>query len=187
MINPLKMLPLLSKLKSLPVLLTVAFLSGAGVTAYSLNVYHKAELADELTASLKQEKQAVTDAIIESDRIRALDQKYYEKEVADVKKLKATIKYVEKEVPKYVPENESCNYRVGAVGMLNLARRPDLEEQLMSEAAKLSDEALNAITTHSQLAEIQSNIQCAERYNELAASHDKLVDYLMELENKPKK
>jgi len=171
---------------SLPVIAVTAFLAGSSVAAYTSHVFHKAALSDELTEALNRQNKAVLQAIEENDEIRALDQKYFNIELAKAKEIQVVTKFITKEIVKYVPDESTgaCNYTIGAVGLLNVARQPfNGSVASVYETTDQPNPALQATSAHTQRSEIEWHAQCAGQYNELAAKHDALVDWLNENNN----
>ena len=177
----LRFLPFLKNFSTIPAIALIAFLSGSAVAAYTSHVFHKAELSDRLSDALIDQREAVIQIARDSEKLRALDQKYFEEEIQKIRLIKDKVKIITKEIIKYVPEEGTgaCNYSIGAVGLLNTARQPfNAEVVSLSETTDQPNSILKTTSTHSQRAEVESHIQCAEQYNELAAQHDALIGWI---------
>lgn len=91
-------------------------------------------------------------------------------------KVRTEIKYVTKEIVKYVPVTQDvsdCQLSVGAVGLLNGARTgANFQPSAYSDAQVKADSGLG-------LRELSvADIELAEQYRQLAADHDALVEYV---------
>lgn len=90
--------------------------------------------------------------------------------------VRTQIKYITKEVVKYVPATENtpdCRLTVGAVGLLNAARTgTDFQPTAYLDAE------IKAATSIGMRELSQADIDLASQYRQLAADHDALVDYV---------
>lgn len=90
--------------------------------------------------------------------------------------VRTEIKYITKEIVKYVPATETtpdCSLTLGAVGLLNAARTGSgLQPSIGFDAQGQTSTAIG-------LRELSmADIKLAEQYRELAADHDALVEYV---------
>lgn len=98
--------------------------------------------------------------------------------------IRTEIKYITKEVVKYVPVTQDapeCRLSVGAVGLLNAARtgtnfQPSTYLDAQVKAA--SDVGLLELSV--------ADIELAEQYRQLAADHDALVEYVEDYQRRLK-
>lgn len=183
MFRILKLIPFVSAFSSLPALALVAFLAGGSSTYYVIDTINKAALSEEMSEALVRQNKAVREVINQSDEIRASDHKYFEEIIAKTKASQAVSKIITKEIVKYVPqESDSCNYSIGAVGLLNYARQPNVSSwnPTMPDASRGSNESLHSPSNHSRIDEMEAHLQCVDQYNKLAVTSDALIDWINE-------
>lgn len=173
---------MLSLLKFIPFSLKtalIAFLTGCFVSWYVAHAFAEKDAAERLRIALEQKNREIEAVIAESQALRELDAIAMERIVAEKTKQKTREIVITKEIPKYVPVevDGGCNFSLGAVGLLNIARSQSGAASV-SEATGLSDEILRTPSDHTPQAEIESHAQCIERYNALSAEHNALIDFL---------
>jgi len=102
------------------------------------------------------------------------------------KKVEVQIRYVTKEIVKYVPATQDtpadCRLNAGAVGLLNSARTgSDFQPSLYSfdQVTAFTDIGLRELS--------QSDIEIAHKYRELQARHNALVDYVTDYQERLRK
>jgi hypothetical protein len=160
----------------------IALCVGAATGWYIKSQFEAANRTELLENALVQQREAVKQAIAQSEEIRTLDNVIIEQVTKKGAEVREKIRYITKEVTKYVPVKTSCdsNYSVGAVSLLNDARRLGATDSVprVPHTASLSDEALRAASTHTQQNEIAEHIALAAQYNELSIRHDALIDWL---------
>ena len=146
---------------------------GFGAGFYTKGEFDKADQLDTVVA-----QNAETDKAIE-DSAKA-EVKLEEKR----ERVRTEIKYITKEIVKYVPVTQSasdCQLSVGAVGLLNGARTgSDFQPSAYGDAQVKADSGLG-------LRELSvADIELAEQYRQLAADHDALVEYVEDYQRRLK-
>lgn len=98
--------------------------------------------------------------------------------------IRTEIKYITKEVVKYVPVTQDasdCQLSVGAVGLLNAARTgTDFQPSAYLDAQ------IKAASGIGLLELSVADIELAEQYRQLAADHDALVEYVEDYQRRLK-
>ncbi|MCW8830670.1 MAG: hypothetical protein OQK32_04015 [Gammaproteobacteria bacterium] len=133
-----------------------------------------------LDAQVKEQADKVDDVVevIETqDEIDTESHTITEQWLADDQQREVITETVEKEVQKYVPENQnidsSCSLTVGVVCMLD-ARRQNLLPEI--ECGSLTDAEKQTASEITEAGLISADIQCADQYAELAGQCDALID-----------
>ena len=164
-----------------PYLILAAFAAGGGITYYIDSLFDDAARAELLEKQAAAHKAAVKRAIEQSEKVRKLDNELLS-DAADAKDEvdKAHDVFI-KEVVKYVPQVSEagcdCNLRIGAIRLLNAVRAGRAGGELRSPAGG-TDEEGRTPSSITGLAEIQYHADCARRYNDLAADHNALIEWL---------
>lgn len=178
-LTKIKALSAILRARTLIVLFTATFALGSCSGALIVKKYNDAQKTQQIQLELRAKDKA-----IEVLRHRYEQQRKTDAEIIDrLRNREAEIREVEKivtkEVIKYVPVDESgsCNLTRGAVGMLNAARAGRGSAELPG-APKLSYGEAAEPSSITQRAEVEAHAQCGVRYNELAARHNALIDWL---------
>ena len=98
--------------------------------------------------------------------------------------IRTEIKYITKEVVKYVPATQDasdCQLSVGAVGLLNAARTGT-----NFQSSAYLDAQIKAASGIGLLELSVADIEIAEQYRQLAADHDALVEYVEDYQRRLK-
>ena len=145
---------------------------------FAHGLYSQASLSEQLTKAQEQMRQAVQRAIDEAERVRQIDMEIVE----DHTDVQAVIREVEREVIveviKYVSNDSSCNLTVGAVGLLNDARRAAAGGDAVSGTAGFTDEESQAASTTTQQDSVTAHKACAIEYERLRNQHNALISWL---------
>ena len=144
----------------------MAFTAGYVKGCFDAQVKGQAEKTDD-----------VVNVIEVQDEIDAESHVITEQWLEDDQQREVITETVEKEVRKYVPENQninsSCNLTVGAECLLNASRQNLLPE---IECGSLTDAEKQTASEITEAALIDADIQCADQYAELASRCDALID-----------
>lgn len=137
--------------------------------AYYMGYRHASVTVENDYLSIYREAQERANAewLKERERAEALEQQLTQQ--------RDRVKVVKEQVHVFVkPEqNEYCGPSVGIVGLLNGARRPDLP---LATASSDDEGRAPSGLTYTEL--INSDIDIAERYNELMVRHNALIEWL---------
>ena len=138
---------------------------GFGTGFYTKSEFYKADQLDTVVAQNSETSKAIEDSA-------KAEVKLEEKR----ERVRTEIKYITKEIVKYVPATQGvsdCQLSVGAVGLLNSARTgSDFQPSAYSDAQ---------VQAHSGVGMLElsvADIELAEQYRQLAADHDALVEYV---------
>lgn len=146
---------------------------GFGAGFYTKGEFGKADQLDTVVAQNAETSKAIEDSA-------KAEVKLEEKR----ERVRTEIKYVTKEIVKYVPVTQDvsgCQLSVGAVGLLNGARTgANFQPSTYSDAQVKADSGLG-------LRELSvADIELAEQYRQLAADHDALVEYVEDYQRRLK-
>lgn len=138
---------------------------GFGTGFYTKSEFYKADQLDTVVAQNSETSKAIEDSA-------KAEVKLEEKR----ERVRTEIKYITKEIVKYVPTTQGvsdCQLSFGAVGLLNGARTgANFQPSAYSDAQVKADSGLG-------LRELSvADIELAEQYRQLAADHDALVEYV---------
>lgn len=138
---------------------------GFGAGFYTKGEFDKADRLDTVVAQNAETSKAIEDTAKAEVKLEEAREK-----------VRTEIKYVTKEIVKYVPVTQSasdCQLSVGAVGLLNSARTgTNFQPSVYSDAQSKAHSGVG-------LRELSvADIELAEQYRQLAADHDALVEYV---------
>lgn len=138
---------------------------GFGAGFYTKGEFDKADRLDTVVAQNAETSKAIEDTAKAEVKLEEAREK-----------VRTEIKYVTKEIVKYVPVTQSasdCQLSVGAVGLLNSARTgANFQPSAYSDAQSKAHSGVG-------LRELSvADIELAEQYRQLAADHDALVEYV---------